>query len=68
MSLLVSLTRLQLERMTATMSWREATKLETQGRVQEALAAYQRVADKYPDTAAGRDARKSIESLRAIIS
>src|SRR5580765_2262490 len=45
-----------------------ATKLETQGRVQEALLAYQRVADRYSHTAAGHDARKSIESLRAKIS
>lgn len=44
-----------------------ATKLETQGRVQEALLAYQRVADRYSHTAAGHDARKSIESLRAKI-
>jgi TolA-binding protein len=41
--------------------------LETQGRAQEAVAAYQRVADKYPDTSAGRDAQKSIQSLRAIV-
>lgn len=45
----------------------EATRLETQGRVQEALLAYQRVADGYAETAAGHDARKSIESLRAKI-
>jgi len=44
-----------------------ATKLETQGRVQEALLAYQRVADRYSHTAAGHDASKSIESLRAKI-
>jgi uncharacterized membrane protein YhdT len=43
---------------------REATKLETKGRVQEALAAYQQVADKYPGKAVGRDAEKSAESLR----
>jgi hypothetical protein len=43
----------------------DATKLETQGRVQEALAAYQQVFDKYPRTSAGQDARKSAESLRA---
>lgn len=42
-----------------------ATRLETQGRVQEALLAYQRVADRYSNTGAGHDARKSIESLRA---
>ena len=44
-----------------------ATKLETQGRVQEALAAYQRIAERYSHTAAGQDAQKSIESLRATI-
>jgi hypothetical protein len=41
-----------------------ATKLETQGRVQEAIAAYQHIADTYPNTAGGQDALKSIESLR----
>jgi TPR repeat protein len=45
----------------------DATKLETQGRVQEALAAYQRVADRYSHTTVGGDAQKSIESLRAKI-
>src|SRR5215469_16170692 len=40
----------------------DATKLERQGRVQEALAAYQRIVDKYSHTAAGADAQKSIES------
>jgi len=45
----------------------DATKLETQGRVQEALLAYQRVVDKYSHTAAGLAAQKSIESLRAKI-
>jgi hypothetical protein len=44
-----------------------ATKLEIQGRVQEALLAYQRVARRCPHTGAGHDARKSIESLRAKI-
>jgi hypothetical protein len=42
-----------------------ATRLETEGHVPEALSAYQRVAEKYPATAAGDDARKSMESLRA---
>lgn len=42
-----------------------ATRLETEGRVQEALAIYQRIVEKYPETDAGRDARKSIESLQA---
>jgi hypothetical protein len=41
-----------------------ATRLETQGRIQEALNAYQRIADDYPGTEAGHDARKSIESLQ----
>lgn len=44
-----------------------ATKLETEGRVQEALAAYQRIVDRNPNTAAGQDAQKSIESLRSTI-
>ncbi|SRR6266849_1181312 len=46
---------------------KKATKLERQGRVQEALAAYQRIVDKYPHTAVGTDAQKSIESLRHIV-
>ena len=41
------------------------TKLEIEGRVQEALAVYQRIVEKYPHTDAGRDAKKSIESLQA---
>ena len=41
------------------------TRLETEGRVQEALAIYQRILEKYPETDAGRDAKKSIESLQA---
>lgn len=45
----------------------DATKLETQGRVQEAIAAYQRVVDKYSHTTAGADAQKSLESLQAKI-
>jgi hypothetical protein len=44
-----------------------ATKLELKGRVQEALVAYQQVAVRYSRTAAGHDAGKSIESLRAKI-
>jgi hypothetical protein len=43
----------------------EATKLEIQGRVREAIAAYQRVADRYSHTPAGQDAQRSIDSLRA---
>ena len=40
------------------------TKLEAQGRVQEALVVYQTIIEQYPETAASNDARKSIESLR----
>jgi hypothetical protein len=40
------------------------TKLETEGRVREALVVYQTIIEKYPETAASNDARKSIESLR----
>jgi hypothetical protein len=43
----------------------EATKLETRGRVQEALAKYQTVVERFPGTAASHDAQKSMESLRA---
>ncbi len=43
----------------------EASKLETRGRVKEALAQYQTVVEKFAGTAASRDAQKSIESLRA---
>jgi hypothetical protein len=46
----------------------QATKLEVQGRIREALFAYQRVADRYSHTTAGYDARKSLESLRAKIA
>ena len=42
----------------------QATRLETQGHIQEALAAYRHVAEKYSHTAAGQDAQKSIESLQ----
>lgn len=45
----------------------DATNLERQGRVQEALAAYQRIIDTYSHTAAGEDARKSLESLQATV-
>ena len=45
-----------------------ATELETQGRVEEALARYVGIAHSYPDTAAAQDARKSWESLRAKMS
>ncbi len=43
----------------------QATKLELKGRIQEALIAYQQVADRYSHTTAGHDASKSIESLRS---
>jgi hypothetical protein len=46
----------------------EATKLERKGHVQEALTAYQHIADTYSHTAAGYDALKSIEGLRATIT
>lgn len=42
----------------------QATHLETQGRIQEAVAAYEKIAIKYSHTAAGQDAQKSLESLR----
>ncbi len=45
----------------------EATKLETRGRVKEALAKYQTVVDGFDGTTASRDAQKSIKSLRAKI-
>ena len=41
-----------------------ATKLETEGRVQEAIALYETIAQNYPDKPAGHDAQKSLESLR----
>jgi hypothetical protein len=42
-----------------------ATRLETEGRVQEAIAIYERIAQEYPNKPAGHDAQKSLESLRA---
>ena len=45
----------------------DATKLEIDGRVRDALIAYQRIAKQYPHTSAGQDAQKSLESLRAMI-
>ncbi len=44
-----------------------ATKLETRGRVNEALAEYETVVASFAGTAASHDAQKSIESLRAKI-
>ena len=43
----------------------QATRLEREGRIQEALAAYRHVAEKYSHTPAGQDAQISIESLQA---
>lgn len=43
----------------------DATRLETQGRIQEALALYQSIANKYSHGGAGKDAQKSIEDLQA---
>lgn len=40
------------------------TRLETQGRIQEALVVYQAIIDKYPQSDASKDARNSIESMR----
>jgi hypothetical protein len=44
-----------------------ATKLETEGRIQEAIAVYEKIAQEYPNKPAGQDAQKSLESLRAKI-
>jgi hypothetical protein len=43
----------------------DGTKLEIEGRVEEAMLAYKEVIEKYPDTEAGKDAKKSIESLQS---
>jgi hypothetical protein len=43
----------------------EANRLETRGRVEEAMAAYQKIAEEHPNTGAGHDAQKSLESLKA---
>jgi hypothetical protein len=40
------------------------TKLETQGRLQEALAVYQAIMDKYPGTDAAKDAKNSLDGLK----
>jgi hypothetical protein len=45
----------------------EATKLETRGRLKEALAKYQTVVERFAGTEASHDAQKCIESLRARI-
>jgi len=41
------------------------TTLETQGRVQEAVAVYKKIIATFPNSAASRDAQKSIENLKA---
>jgi hypothetical protein len=41
-----------------------AAKLETKGRIEEALVVYQSIIEKYPDTDASNDAKKSIENLQ----
>jgi len=43
----------------------EANRLETRGRVEEAIAAYQKIVETHPNTGAGHDAQKSLESLKA---
>jgi hypothetical protein len=43
----------------------EASRLEARGKAQEALQKYQQVVERFAATDAGRDAQKSIESLRA---
>lgn len=40
------------------------TKLETLGRIQEALAVYQAIIEKYPQSDASKDARRSIDCLQ----
>jgi len=42
-----------------------AAKLETLGRIDEALLLYQTVIEKFPNTDASKDAKKSIENLHA---
>jgi hypothetical protein len=42
-----------------------ATRLETEGRVQEAIAVYESIAQNYPDKPVGHDAQKSLDHLRA---
>ena len=45
----------------------QATKMEIDGRVRDAVLVYQHIALKYPHTSAGQDAQKSLKSLRAMI-
>src|SRR5262249_55721879 len=42
-----------------------ATRLEAQGRIQDAAAAYKSIAERFASTPAGDDARKSLETLQA---
>ena len=42
-----------------------ANRLEGQGRIDDAIAAYQKIAETHPNTGAGHDAQKSLESLKA---
>jgi len=44
-----------------------ATMLEADGKVQAALELYQRIAEQFPDSDAGHDARASIASMKARI-
>jgi hypothetical protein len=43
-----------------------ALRLEKEGRIEDAIKAYEYIAVRYSATAAGQDAQKSIESLRAL--
>jgi hypothetical protein len=45
----------------------DGIKLEGEGRIQEALAVYQKIIQEHPDSDASNDAKKSIESLHAKI-
>jgi hypothetical protein len=40
------------------------TRLEAEGRVEEALVVYKAIIDKYPQSGASKDAKMSIESLQ----
>lgn len=44
---------------------REAVRLEVKGKFDDALLKYQEVVTRFRDTAAGKDAEKSIEVLQA---
>ena len=49
----------------ATKALAYGTQLEIKGRIPEALAVYREVAETFPNTLAGHDAKKSLESLLA---